>query len=423
MRIGFIIGRIGGVDGVALETEKWIHVLKRMGHETYILAGRFEERPQEPGCEDLLPELFFFSPECEWEQFHAYLGGPATQAQIMAHIERQAELIANGIQRWVLDRKLDIVVSENASALPCHISMGLGIKRAVERLQLPTITHDHDFAWERGNRYKSPHPQVNELVEEIFPLRSNWSQHAVINSNAQTVMRERFDRASIVVPNVMDFDAAYGLKDEYNATLPQDLGCKPSDILLFQITRIVRRKGIEVAIKLLHKLGDHAIKLVVTGTAHDDPGGHYHSELVALAQRLGVEEQIVFAADVIGNFRQTGHNGRKFYSLSDAYAHARACTYFSTYEGFGNAFLEWILARRPIFVNNYEPVYWPDIGCKGFETVMLEDNLLTESAVAQMSDIIHDSARCREIADHNFELGDRYFSYAVLEQKLTELLP
>ena len=32
MRIGIVIGRIGGVDGVALETEKWIAVLKKMGH-------------------------------------------------------------------------------------------------------------------------------------------------------------------------------------------------------------------------------------------------------------------------------------------------------------------------------------------------------------------------------------------------------
>ena len=30
MRIGIIIGRIGGVDGVALETEKWIDILKKL---------------------------------------------------------------------------------------------------------------------------------------------------------------------------------------------------------------------------------------------------------------------------------------------------------------------------------------------------------------------------------------------------------
>ena len=42
MNIGIIIGRIGGVDGVALETEKWIDVLKAMGHQVstlFVLSG------------------------------------------------------------------------------------------------------------------------------------------------------------------------------------------------------------------------------------------------------------------------------------------------------------------------------------------------------------------------------------------------
>ena len=37
MNIGIIIGRIGGVDGVALETEKWIDVLKAMGDRLIIM--------------------------------------------------------------------------------------------------------------------------------------------------------------------------------------------------------------------------------------------------------------------------------------------------------------------------------------------------------------------------------------------------
>ena len=41
MNIGIIIGRIGDVDGVSLETQKWIDVLKGMGHETFIISGQF----------------------------------------------------------------------------------------------------------------------------------------------------------------------------------------------------------------------------------------------------------------------------------------------------------------------------------------------------------------------------------------------
>ena len=68
-------------------------------------------------------------------------------------------------------------------------------------------------------------------------------------------------------------------------------------------------------------------------------------------------------------------------------------TYFSEYEGFGNAFVEAVLARKPIFVNNYQPVYWPDIGSKGFRTVQIENGELSDEAVAEAQRCIQCKAR------------------------------
>jgi len=110
------------------------------------------------------------------------------------------------------------------------------------------------------------------------------------------------------------------------------------------------------------------------------------------------------------------------FSLSDAYARATACTYFSTYEGFGNAFVEAVLAKRPIFVNNYEPVYMPDIGSKGFKTVMIENGELSPEAVSAMAELIYTPAKAREVAEYNFDLGRKYFSYDTLREKLQELI-
>ena len=124
-----------------------------------------------------------------------------------------------------------------------------------------------------------------------------------------------------------------------------------------------------------------------------------------------LSSQIIFAADKVLDHKD----------LSDVYAHGRAATYFSTYEGFGNAFVETVLAKKPIFVNNYKPVYMQDIGCKGFETVMIEDGNLTPESVQQMSDIIYNPERCKEIGEFNFNLGKKHFSYEVLEEKLSSL--
>ena len=422
MKIGIIIGRIGGVDGVALETEKWIQVFQRMGHEVFILSGQFEERELDPSHETLYPVLSFFSTECEWEQNGAFFDPVKDPTQLLEDIEKVSENISNRIQSWVQEKGIEVLLSENASALPSHLSMALGIWKAVESSGLPTLTHDHDFHWERGDRYISPHSGINELIEKYFPLDLPNVKHAVINLHAQSRLKERHNIDSIVVPNVMDFDVPYGLKTNENKNLLKDLGFTNGVIPLFQVTRIVERKGIEVAIELMHRLEDRNAKLVITGNHNDDEGGKYYRMLINQIHDLKLNDQVIFASNLIQNHSWQGHQGSVKYSLSDAYAHANACTYFSTYEGFGNAFVEAVLAKTPVFVNNYKPVYMPDIGSKGFKTVMLEDNELTDEAVEQMKDIIYKPELNKEIGEYNFELGKKHFSYGVLKEKLEELL-
>lgn len=421
MRIGIIIGRIGGVDGVALETEKWIEVLQQMGHKIFILSGQYEERPMNSNYETLVPEMSFFSPESFWSQKKAFFYPETNPSELIEHIDLYSKVIYKKILDWMQERKIELIFSENASCLPSHLEMGLAIKNAVKKSGIPTITHDHDFAWERGDRYHSPHKAINDYVESHFPLRLH-NVHAVINTHAQNTLREHFGRESVNVPNVMNFDISYGIPNNYNKNIHKVLGYQDDDILLFQITRVVGRKGIETAIDLVHQLGDQKIKLVITGNYADDEGNKYYNDLVDQIHDLKLGERVRFAYHCFHNkgLRVKGEDCG--YSLSDAYARARACTYFSTYEGFGNAFVEAVLARRPIFVNNYEPVYWPDIGSKGFKAVMLENGVITTEALEEMKKVIYDDKINREVAEHNFELGKKLFSYGMLQEKLEELI-
>jgi len=421
MKIGILIGRIGGVDGVALETEKWIAVFRKMGHEVYTLSGQFEERKFDPAFETLVPEMSFFSPESFWGQKKAFHFPDDNLSELLEHIHFYAELIGDKIIDWAREKELDVLVSENASALPAHLEMGLAIKKAVLSLGLPTITHDHDFYWERGNRYLSPHAEINKIVADNFPLCLPNVFHAVINTYGMDTLRNRFNRDSVLVPNVMNFDLPFGEINNTNHNLKRNLGLQKSDYILAQVTRIVRRKGIETAIRLVHMLEDSHAKLVITGSHSDDEGSLYYNELMDLIHKLKLEGQVVFASHIIKNQRRQTPNSTA-YSLSDAYAHAKASTYFSTYEGFGNAFVESVMGRCPVFVNNYKPVYWPDIGSKGFKTVMLEDNRITDDALSEMKDIIHKPELNREIGEFNYQLGKKYFSFDTLEQKLEELL-
>jgi len=422
MNIGIIIGRIGGMDGVALETEKWISVLKNIGHRVFILSGQFQERNPALQTETLVPEMSFSSPESFWSQKKAFFYPETDPTELFDHINHYSQIIYNKILNWISEKKIDFLISENASALPSHLEMGLAIRNVVRKTGIPTITHDHDFAWERGERYFSQHHEINEFVEKIFPLTAANSVHAVINSHAQKILKNRFGRDAIYVPNVMDFSKSFAEKDGKNEHLSEQLGFNKNDMLLFQITRIIKRKGIETAIRLIDRLNDERIKLVITGNYADDASSLYYNELVNLIRDLRLGNRINFGYSLFQNTGTSNMAGRERFTNSDAYARATACTYFSTYESFGNEFVEAVLAKRPIFLNNYEPVYQTDIGSKGFKTVMLENNILTDEAVRDMSEIINNPELAREITEHNYELGKKYFSFDTLEAKLNVLI-
>ena len=120
MKVGIIISRIGDVDGVALETEKWIHILQKMGHEIFILCGRITKKVVENEHTTVLPSLSFFSPNCEWEQNRAFFFPPDEPSELLSHLHVASDDLAIQMFKWVMKNNLDVIISENASALPAH---------------------------------------------------------------------------------------------------------------------------------------------------------------------------------------------------------------------------------------------------------------------------------------------------------------
>ena len=92
--IGFISTRLSGTDGVSLETEKWIDVLKEMGHDIYIVAGRFTAHLVVRSKETHMPMLCFFSPECEWEQKRAFFYPDEDPEELLSHLKHASDVVA-----------------------------------------------------------------------------------------------------------------------------------------------------------------------------------------------------------------------------------------------------------------------------------------------------------------------------------------
>ena len=189
--------------------------------------------------------------------------------------------------------------------------------------------------------------------------------------------------------------------------------------MILQPTRVVRRKGIEHSIELVRRLKQARIKAkLIISHASGDEGYEYEKRLREYSSLMRVDT--LFISDIIKPYRGKTHDGRKIYTPEDVYAHADLVTYPSTVEGFGNAFLEAVYFRKLIVVNNYS-VYATDIKPKGFKVIELDD-YVDSRAVRLTERILQNPAVAKEMVDHNYELGGKYYSYSFLRRKLNALL-
>jgi len=221
----------------------------------------------------------------------------------------------------------------------------------------------------------------------------------------------------VVIPNVFDFHALSRGVDDFNRSLKSDLGMKEEDLLILQPTRIIARKGIEHAIELASRLKERKVKVLISHQERDEGNAYYH-RIMDYAQHLNVD--LVLGGDLMGQTRGFRPDGKKIYDLWDCYAIADFVTYPSSYEGFGNAFLEAIFCRKPILVNRYA-IFETDIEPLGFKTAVIE-NYVTEETLKQVRRLLDDEEHRAASAFHNFELGKKLFSYELLEKKLKAIL-
>jgi mannosylglucosylglycerate synthase len=157
--------------------------------------------------------------------------------------------------------------------------------------------------------------------------------------------------------------------------------------------------------------------LVVTHASGDE-GGDYLAYLQEYAQLMGV--RVLFIPDRVAPQRGLTADGRKVFSLADAYAQADLVTYPSAVEGFGNAFLEAVYFRRPIILRDYE-IFIEDIEPKGFEVITFGD-FIPSSVVEQTRQLMLNPASADAMCARNYEIARRYYAYSVLEDHLKVLM-
>jgi len=410
VNLGLVATRLAGTDGVSLETQKLATVVERLGHTAYFCAGQLDPCQQRAM---LVPEMHFSHPEIDAVSRAAF-GTDMEPPGLTAQVHALASKIRLGLQEFVARFRIDVLIPENALAIPMNIPLGVALRDFIRDTGIRTIAHGSDFYWERERFSRS---SVPHLVQEVFPPNLPSVRHVVINSLAQRDLMARRGLPSVVVPNVFDFDTPAPGIDEFNGDFRQAIGLADTDLLILQPTRVVPRKGIEMAIELVARLHDPRCKLVVSHAAGDE-GLDYQAWLVQLASQRGVD--LRFVSDRVAPHRGYDALGRKLYSLWDVYPHADFVTYPSLCEGYGNALVEAIHFRLPMMVNRY-PVYVADIAPLGFRFVEI-DGMVSDDAVECTRRLLHGGELCSQMTETNLQIARRHLSYRALERPFRMLL-
>mgnify|MGYP001280715945 CR=1 FL=1 len=409
MRIGFVSTRLAGVDGVSLETAKLVKVLEGMGHECFYCAGELEAGGP-PG--QLTPAMHFTHPGAK-ALHDAAFGTPHGSPELTRRIYEQADFLRGELERFTSAYSIDMIVPQNACAIPMNIALGVAIRDYAARTRIPTICHNHDFYWERERFLTNG---IQDILDTAFPPGLENVRHLVINTPMQRQLYARRGIQADYLPNVFDFATPPTPLDDYAAGFRAELGLSEDDVIVLQPTRVIRRKGIEKAVELVRKLDDPRLILLITGYEGDEPGG-YGGWLREEADRAGIRYR--FIADYVGDQRGE-QDGHRVYSLWDIYPHATLITYPSTYEGFGNAFIEALYFGKPVVVHTYA-MYLSDIKPTGVQAVEFTHDL-TPEVLAQVRDLLDNPAKREAMAKHNYEVCKTHFSYEKLADVLEAVL-
>ncbi len=408
-RIGFISTRIAGTDGVSLETYKWVKVLKRNGFDCFFFAGQLDT-PKEKSF--LEPKAHFEDPDIIGI-YNASFGKERRERWVTVKILEIAEYLKSKLYEFANKFDIDLIIPENALAIPLNIPLGVAITEFIAETGIPCVAHHHDFSWERKRFLVTA---VQDYILYAFPPNLPSIRHVVINSMASRQLSYQRGVSNIIIPNVFDFNNPPNENNPKAMQLRRELGFEDDELFVLQPTRIVPRKWIERSVELVSLLNIKRPRLVISHESGDE-GDEYKYRVKEYADRLGVE--LIFIGEKIGPMRMFGEISNREYNIDDAYQAADIVSYPSGYEGFGNAFLEAIYFKKPIVVNRYS-IFVEDIEPYGFDVIKFE-SFITKKIVKQLMDFIRPSRLIASV-EKNYDIGKRYFSFEVLEKKLLTLI-
>ncbi len=267
-------------------------------------------------------------------------------------------------------RSADVCVVHNALTLHKNLALTAALHEVARRLPVRLVAWCHDLAW--TNPQYRPHLHPGEpwsLLTTAIPGAAYVGVSRERQRQLSAALRIPASRIE-VVPNGVD-PAAFLHLTPAGRWLAETLRLWDQQVVLLLPVRVTRRKQIEYALRVVAEMvrRELGVRLLVTGPVgtHNPRNQEYLEELRALRRDLGLDEQVVFCAEL------PGPDGRGIVlsdrTMTDLYLLADGLLLPSREEGFGLPLLEAGLARLPVFASEIGP--FREIGGDAIQTFPL----------------------------------------------------
>lgn len=438
--------RVGGTDGVSLEIDKRKRILQRNGYQVKLIAGARSQ-----GADYLINEL-------EWEQgitsrikengFVYFNKKDFNNQELRQKIILISDIIEKKLEQINQKEKFDLFLIHNIFCFYGHIPAAKAFFNFIQKNKIPTITTHHDFYWER-KEFKLPRSGfLKKYFKTYLPPKSKYIKHVVINSITQKELFKRRGIKAEIIPDIFDFNDKLIKKAPFNSDFLSNFNIKRNDLVILQATRIVPRKGIEIAVDFVAELNKRINKLrnkkiyngkkitknsqiiLILAGYYEKVDKWYYLEIRNKISELGVKARFI---DHKVGFKRLYNNGQKVYSLWDCYFFADLVTLPSIWEGWGNQFIEAVFAKKPIVLFEY-PVFKKDIKPEGYKYISLGSQFVNNldglklipkenlKKAVQKTEKWLLNKNLNKILERNFKLGKKYHSDAKLEDFLLKTI-
>ncbi len=416
-KIAIISTRLGGIDGVSVEADKWAKAYSRIGFAPVYIAGKFDWKNIPEAF--LIEEMDYYHPKVVSIRKRAFNEVNLEGGKDLKELRVDIEEVKNTLKEKLLDliekKGIEILSIENALTIPLNIPLGIALSEILSEKKIKAITRHHDFYWEREQFSGS---NIEDILVKYFPPDHQNLKHVVINTIAKRSLYDRKKIDATYIPNIFDFKILKNMGDNYKS-IKGSLGIYDEDLLFLQPTRIIARKNIERSIELTEKLSrkmERKIYLFISGKSEKNEI-EYFNYIINLARAKAIN--LILS----GSYDRDHENMLKEdifdrYGINDFYKACDMVTLPSDVEGFGNPVIEACAFKKPLFVNNY-PVLG-DMLEKGFDFIVIDGKVDNDSVEKSLAFLMDDGSK-RIILENNYRIAEKFYSIESLVENLTRL--